>query len=164
MVYFGRIHKDKGTWEAIQVAAKAKMKLTIAGIIQDRAYFTEFVEPFLNDDVRYIGSVGPEERDNVLGNACALLHPIHFCEPFGLSVVESMACGTPVLAFSKGSMPEIIQDGVNGFLVSNVDEMAEKIDAVRNMSREMCRRTVERKFSQQRMVNEYIEVYREILK
>ncbi len=93
-----------------------------------------------------------------------MLHPIHFNEPFGLSIVESMACGTPVLAFNKGSMPEIIQDGMNGFIVSDVEEMAEKIKDVRNISREVCRKTVECKFTQEKMVKQYIEVYKEILK
>ncbi len=163
LVYFGRIHPDKGTREAIQVAKLAKKKLVIAGIIQDRPYYEKYVEPQLGDDVCYIGSVGPEERNKVLGNAYALLHPIYFSEPFGLSVVEAMACGTPVLAFNKGSMPEIIQDGINGFLVANVEEMADKINAVQNISREICRQTVEMRFTQQIMVKAYIDVYKEIL-
>ena len=164
LAYFGRIHPDKGTWEAIQVAKKAKMKLVIAGIIQDKSYYAKYVEPYLNDDVCYIGLVGPEERNKVLGNAYALLHPINFDEPFGLSIVESMACGTPVLAFNRGSMPEIIQDGMNGFIVSSIEEMAGKIKDVMNISREACRKTVESRFTQERMVKEYIEVYKEILK
>ncbi|MHC1758167.1 MAG: glycosyltransferase family 4 protein [Negativicutes bacterium] len=163
LVYFGRIHKDKGTWEAIQVAKRAKMQLVLAGIIQDKAYYENQVEPYLGDDVRYIGSVGPEERNKVLGNAFALLHPINFNEPFGLSIVEAMACGTPVLTFNRGSMPEIIQDGINGFIVNSIEEMADKIKEVRNISREACRQTVESQFSQEKMVKEYIEVYKEIL-
>lgn len=163
LVYFGRIHPDKGTADAIQVAKLAGMKLVIAGIVQDTAYFEESVKPFLNNDIRFIGSVGPEERDNVLGNAFALLHPIHFDEPFGLSVVEAMACGTPVLAFGRGSMPEIIQDGINGYIVSNTKEMTRRLLDIKNISREGCRQSVERRFSQEKMVKEYIEVYREIL-
>ena len=163
LVYFGRIHPDKGTWEAIQVAKLAKMQLVLAGIIQDKAYYENQVEPYLGDDVRYIGSVGPEERNKVLGNAFALLHPINFNEPFGLSIVEAMACGTPVLAFNRGSMPEIIQEGINGFIVTSIEEMAEKIKGVGNISREACRKTVESRFSQDKMVKEYIEVYKEIL-
>lgn len=163
LVYFGRIHPDKGTWEAIQVAKLAKKQLVLAGIIQDKAYFEKQVEPYLGEDVRYIGSVGPEERNKVLGNAFALLHPINFNEPFGLSIVEAMACGTPVLAFNRGSMPEIIQEGINGFIVNGIEEMAEKIKAVGTISRETCRKTVESRFSQDKMVKEYIEVYKEIL-
>lgn len=163
LLYFGRIHPDKGTWEAIQVAKMAKMKLVIAGIIQDQSYYKQYVAPHLNNDICYIGSVGPEKRNKILGNAFALLHPISFNEPFGLSIIEAMACGTPVLAFNKGSMPEIIQDGINGFIVSGIEEMAEKMNAVVNISREACRSTVESKFTQVKMVKKYIEVYKEIL-
>jgi glycosyltransferase involved in cell wall biosynthesis len=163
LLYFGRIHSDKGTWEAIQVAKNVKMKLVIAGIIQDKAYYEKYVKPYLNDDINYIGPVASRERDAVLGNAYALLHPINFNEPFGLSVVESMACGTPVLAFGKGSMPEIIQDGKNGFLVSNIEEMALRLKDIGNISRKLCRETVIERFSQERMVKEYIEIYNEIL-
>jgi len=164
LLYFGRIHPDKGTREAIEVAKKAKMKLIIAGIIQDKAYYEKYVKPCLNDDITYIGSAEPHERNQILRNAFALLHPINFDEPFGLSIIESMACGTPVLAFRRGSMPEIIQDGRNGFIVSGVEEMAMKLKDVKNISRKSCRETVEKKFSQERMVKEYIEVYREIIK
>ena len=163
LLFFGRIHHDKGTKEAIQVAKKAKMKLVIAGIIQDEIYFKEHVEPFLNDEITYIGSVGPHERDSVLSNAYALLHPINFSEPFGLSVVEAMACGTPVLAFDKGSMPEIIQNGKNGFIVPNTEEMVQRLIDVQNISRKSCRDTVVKRFSQEKMVKEYIKVYNEIL-
>lgn len=164
LVYFGRIHPDKGTWEAIQVAKKAKMKLVIAGIVQDKPYYEKCVEPYLNEDICFIGSVGPDQRNSVLGNACALLHPINFSEPFGLSVVEAMACGTPVLAFNKGSMPEIIQNGVNGFIVSDIEEMSERLKDILKISREGCRKTVEAKFTQEKMVKKYIEVYKEIVK
>lgn len=163
LLYFGRIHPDKGTFEAIQVAKSSKMKLVIAGIIQDKAYYEERVKPYLNEDITYIGSVGPSERDSVLRNAFALLHPISFSEPFGLSVVEAMACGTPVIAFGKGSMAEIIQNNENGFIVSNIDEMSQRVKDVKNISRKLCRETVVKRFSQEKMVKEYIEVYKEIL-
>ena len=164
LVYFGRIHPDKGALEAIQVAKKVNMKLIMAGIIQDEVYYKKYIEPALGGDISYIGSVGPEDRDRVLGNAYALLHPIHFNEPFGLSIVEAMACGTPVLAFNRGSMPEIIQNGVNGFIVSDAEEMAAKIAEVKKIPREACRQTVESRFSQEKMVKEYIGVYQEILR
>jgi glycosyltransferase involved in cell wall biosynthesis len=98
----------------------------------------------------------------VLGNAYALIHPINFNEPFGLSIVEAMACGTPVLACNRGSMPEIIQNGINGFLVSSVEEMADRIKDITHISREDCRKTVECRFTQEKMVKEYIEVYKAI--
>ena len=163
LLYFGRIHPDKGTWEAIQVAQKTGMKLVIAGIIQDQEYYAKYMEPYLNDRVTYIGSVGPAERDTLLGNAYALLHPIYFNEPFGLSVVEAMACGTPVLAFGKGSMPEIIENGINGFIVNDVTEMTEKLKDIEKIQRIACRETVVKRFSQEIMVEGYLGVYEEIL-
>ncbi len=123
LLYFGRIHHEKGTWESIQIAKKAGMKLIISGIIQDQAYFKEKVEPFINDDdIVFVGHSGPARRDKLMGEALALLHPINFAEPFGLSVAEAMLCGTPVLVFNKGSMPELLDDGKTGFLVRTVEE------------------------------------------
>jgi len=122
LLFFGRIHSDKGVHQAIEVARKTARRLVIAGIVQDEVYFREQVEPHIDGSkVEYIGSVGPEKRQEILGGAMALLHLIHFDEPFGLSVVESMACGTPVIAFGRGSMPEIIRDGSTGFIVDSVD-------------------------------------------
>ena len=122
LVVFGRIHPDKGIADAIEIAARAGRRLVICGIVQDAAYFAERIEPHIDGDrVVYRGSVGPAERADVLTAAAVLLHPIHFDEPFGLSVVEAMACGTPVVAYRRGSMPEIIDEGVTGFLVDDVD-------------------------------------------
>ena len=113
-----------------------KGNLIIAGIIQDEVYFNEKVKPYLNDDdISYVGSADPEKRNKLLGNAFALLHPINFAEPFGLSVVESFACGTPVIAFNKGSMPEIISNGKNGFLVSTIDEAVSAVKNIANINR-----------------------------
>jgi glycosyltransferase involved in cell wall biosynthesis len=112
LLFFGRIHNDKGARQAIEIARACNKKLILAGIIQDQAYYDQYVAPHIdNDKVVYIGSVGPVERNRLLGKACALLHPIQFDEPFGLSVIESMACGTPVIAFDRGSMPELIENG-----------------------------------------------------
>ena len=106
----------------------------------------------------YTGSVGPAERNRLLGKACALLHPIQFDEPFGLSVIESMACGTPVIAFDRGSMPELIENGKSGFLVNNVDEAIETVARIKEIDRATCRRHVERHFTVDRMINAYILV------
>lgn len=164
LLYFGRIHPDKGTKEAIEIAKKAKKDLIIAGIIQDKNYFEKYVLPEINDkNIKYIGSVGPDKRDELLGNAIALLHPINFKEPFGLSVVESMACGTPVIAFNKGSMPEIIIHKKTGFLAENINEALEFIKDINKINRIDCRIHVEKKFSKERMAQEYIKVYKEIL-
>ena len=164
LLFFGRIHADKGVYEAIQIAKKSKKRLIIAGIIQDEIYFKEKVKPHLNeDDIIYLGSADPIQRDRLMGNAFALLHPIHFAEPFGLSVVESFACGTPVIAFNKGSMPEIISDGKNGFLVSTINEAVSAVKNISRLDRSFCREDAEQRFSSKRMVNDYIDAYRMIL-
>jgi glycosyltransferase involved in cell wall biosynthesis len=164
LLFFGRIHPDKGTKEAIEIARQAGRRLIIAGIVQDRDYYDCCVRPYVNKPgVEFIGSVGPDRRNEVLGNALALLHPIHFAEPFGLSVVESMACGTPVIAFEKGSMPELIEHGRDGFLVSNVGEAVRAIERIEQIDRRICRKTVEKRFTSEIMVSNYIGVYQEIL-
>jgi len=164
LLFYGRIHHDKGAREAILIAKEAGMRLILAGIIQDTDYFNQYVKPHLKDsDIDYIGSVGPDQRDELLGNAAALLHPINFSEPFGLSIVESMACGTPVVAFNRGSMPEIIKNGKNGFLVSNINEAVNAIKNLDQIDRHFCRRTVEERFTADIMVANYLEVYKKIL-
>lgn len=164
ILYFGRVHHDKGTKEAVEIARALDMKLIIAGIIQDQGYFDSYVKPYLKDDkVEYIGSVGPEKRDDLLRNAKLLLHPINFNEPFGLSIIEAMACGTPVVAFNKGSMPELITDGLNGFLVENSEEAIEKIKEIDMISRHKCRKIVEEKFSKEIMAKNYMNVYKDII-
>jgi glycosyltransferase involved in cell wall biosynthesis len=164
LLYFGRIHHDKGTWEAIQIAKNAKRKLIISGLIQDNAYFSEKVAPFLNDeDIVYVGNAGPDERDKLLGNALALLHPINFQEPFGLSVAESMFCGTPVIAFNKGAMPELIKNARTGFLVEDINEAVERLSDIPDISRKYCREWAAGRFSKKKMVADYINVYKQIL-
>jgi glycosyltransferase involved in cell wall biosynthesis len=164
LLFFGRIHNEKGTNECIQIAKKAGMKLIIAGFIQDENYFNEKVKPYLNnDDVVYAGNAGPEKRNELLGGAYALLHPINFEEPFGLSVVESFFCGTPVIAFNKGSMPELIIDGKTGFLVSNIIEAVEALKDITKLNRNDCRSLAENKFTRSKMAEDYIEVYKQIL-
>ena len=161
LLYFGRIHHDKGTWEAIQIAKKAKMKLIISGIIQDKTYYDEKVAPFINDEnVLYVGSSGSEKRDTLLGNAYALLHPINFEEPFGLSVAESMFCGTPVIAFNKGAMQELILNARTGFLVQDIDEAVERVSDIPGVKRKYCREWAESKFSKKKMITDYINTYK----
>jgi glycosyltransferase involved in cell wall biosynthesis len=164
LVAFGRIHPDKGTAAAIQIARAAGRRLIVCGIVQDAAYFREQVEPHIDGDrVLYLGSVGPTQRAEILGTAAALLHPIAFDEPFGLSVVEAMACGTPVVAFARGSMPEVVDDGTTGFLVDCVQAAIEVIDRAAALDRRAIRRVAERRFSVDRMVDDYLAVYRRLL-
>ena len=165
LLFFGRIHKDKGTREALEIARACGKRLFLAGIIQDRAYYDQYVAPHVdNDNVVYVGSVGPVERNRWLGNAFALLHPIRFDEPFGLSVIESMACGTPVIAFNLGSMPELIENGKNGFLVDNVEAAIEALTRIKEIDRNACRSHVEQHFTVERMVDEYIGIYETIIR
>ena len=164
LLFFGRIHEDKGARQAIEIAGACNKKLRMAGIIQDQAYYDRYVLPHIdNERVVYMGSVGPVERNRLLGHACALLHPIQFDEPFGLSVIESMACGTPVIAINRGSMPELIENNKNGFLVDNVDEAIEAVARIKEIDRTTCRRHVEEHFTVDRMVDKYIKVYEMIL-
>jgi len=164
LVYFGRIHPDKGTADAIEIASRAERRLVICGIVQDEAYFRERVEPHIDGDrVTYLGSVGPLQRAEVLGGAAALLHPVFFAEPFGLSVVESMTCGTPVVAYERGSMPEIVDVGETGYLVANVDEAVEVVERAVGLDRAVCRQVAERRFSAARMVDDYMRVYDDVL-
>ena len=164
LLFFGRFHHDKGAKEAIEIAKACNKKLIMAGIIQDENYFKLHVEPFIdNDRVVCVGSAGPEKRNNLLGKAAALLHPINFNEPFGLSVVEAMACGTPVIAINRGSMPELIRDGENGFLVSNTNEAVNAVGRLAEIDRTCCRQTVLDHFTVDRMVEKYIAVYEQVL-
>lgn len=165
LLFFGRIHPDKGVREAMKIAHHCGKRLVIAGIIQDQKYYEQYVEPKLSPGhVEYVGSVGPEKRNDLLGKAEVMLHPIFFDEPFGLSVVESMACGTPVIAFNRGSMPELINHGHNGFLVANVDEAVAAMGQLGDISRRDCRTHVEKYFTVNRMVDNYIEVFERVAK
>ncbi len=164
LLYFGRIHPEKGTYEAIQIALKAGRRLIISGLIQDEEYYKAKVKPYLDDKhIIYVGNSGPKRRNELLGRAYALLHPISFEEPFGLSVAEAMMCGTPVVAFSRGSMPELVVESKTGFLVHSIDEAVAVLPAIENIRRPDCRRHAMKNFSIDKMVDGYLEVYRRIL-
>lgn len=164
LLMFGRIHPHKGVVEAIDVAERLGMPLVIAGIVQDEAYFAEQVKPRVDGDrVRYVGTVGPQARGELLGGAVALLHLISFDEPFGFAVVESMACGTPVITRDRGSMSEIVRPGENGFLVGSAAETPDAVVAAADLDRSAVRASVEQRFDVMRMVDSYIEVYRSVV-
>jgi glycosyltransferase involved in cell wall biosynthesis len=163
LVAFGRVHPDKGTHSAIEIARLAGQRLTICGIVQDERYFTEQVAPHLDGErVVFLGPVGPKRRGEILGGAAALLHPIAFDEPFGLSVVESMACGTPVVAYRRGSMPEVVDEGVTGFLVHTAQQAAAAVAGIATIDRAGCRARAEQRFSADRMVADYLRIYRDL--
>ncbi len=164
LLFFGRIHPEKGTADAIEVAASAGLPLVIAGIIQDQDYFDRLVGPRVDgEQVTYLGPVGPEIRGGLLGGARALLHLISFEEPFGFSVVEAMATGTPVIAYPRGSMPEIIRHGEGGFLVESVEEAVAAVDASVGIDRAGIRASVETRFDASRMVDEYLGLYHQVV-
>ena len=164
LLFFGRIHPDKGASEAIAAAQLSGRRLVMAGIVQDAGYHEREVAPHLDGDrVRHLGPVGGAERVRTLGHVRALLHLINFDEPFGLSVVEAMACGTPVIAFNRGSMPELIEDGVTGFLVNTLEEAVAAIERIGEIDRAACRARVAERFTVERMADAYLELYRGLL-
>jgi glycosyltransferase involved in cell wall biosynthesis len=164
LAFFGRIHRDKGLVAAIDTANETGIPLRIAGIVQDELYFKREIAPRLDGDrVQFIGPVRAEDRSSFLGGALALLHLIDFDEPFGFSVVEAMACGTPVIAFDRGSMSEIIREESTGFVVTDVKAAAEAARRVGELDREAVRADTVRRFDSNRMVDEYIVAYRRAL-
>jgi glycosyltransferase involved in cell wall biosynthesis len=164
LLFFGRIHPDKGAGEAIRAATATGHRLAMYGLVQDEGYHAREVQPFVDGErIAYHGVVGGADRLRALGQARGLLHLIGFDEPFGLSVIEAMACGTPVIAYRRGSMPELIEHGVTGFLVDSFDEAVAAIGRLGEIDRAACRRAVEHRFTVGRMADDYLALYRRIL-
>lgn len=164
LLYYGRIHPDKGTREAIEIAKLSGYPLIIAGLIQDERYFLNEIASQIDEkNVIYMGNVDQKEGNLLLGRAKALLHPILFDEPFGLSVAEAMMSGTPVIAFARGSMPELIQHGNTGYLVDNILEAVLAVGQLEQIDPFYCRAYAEEKFSIDTMISQYIEVYESIV-
>jgi glycosyltransferase involved in cell wall biosynthesis len=164
LLFFGRIHPDKGTAHAIQVARRAGRRLVIAGIVHDERYFREEILPYVDGDrVTYIGPVIASQRSSVLGQAHALLHLLNFDEPFGFSVVEAMSCGTPVIAYDRGSMSELIDEGMSGCVVVNIDHAVTAVDAVSDLDRSVIRAVAAKRFNRDSMVDQYASLYASIV-
>jgi glycosyltransferase involved in cell wall biosynthesis len=166
LAFLGRTSPEKGLDEAIMIARRVGMKLKIAAKIDpsDREYFKTTIEPLLNDpNVEFVGEIGYPEKNDFLGNAYALLFPIQWPEPFGLVMIEAMACGTPVVAYSCGSVPEIIEDGVSGFLVRNQSQAVKAVERVSSLDRKQCRESFEQRFSARRMCEDYLQVYERLV-
>jgi glycosyltransferase involved in cell wall biosynthesis len=164
LLFFGRIHPDKGAGEAIRAARAAGRRLVLCGLVQDEGYHAREVAPFIDGDrVVYRGLIGGAERTGALGRARGLLHLIGFDEPFGLSVIEAMACGTPVIAYRRGSMPELIDHGMTGFLVNSFEEAVAAIGRLGEIDRAACRAAVAERFTVDRMAEDYLALYHRIL-
>ena len=164
LLFFGRVHPDKGAAEAIAAARRAGRRLIMAGIVQDQDYYDAQVTPALDQrSVVFRGAIGGADRAQALGSARALLHLVNFDEPFGLSVVEALACGTPVIASNRGSMPELIDHGVTGFLIDSVDAAVDAIDRIGEIDRAACRAAVSARFTVDRMADRYLDLYRSLL-
>jgi glycosyltransferase involved in cell wall biosynthesis len=165
LVHYGRIHMDKGTHLAIDVAKKAGMDLIIAGIIQDQKYFDDLIKPHINDtSIKFIGPVNPVQRDALLKDAYAVIHLNTIPERFGLVMAESMAAGVPLIVMDLGSCREVIEDKVTGFLVNSVDEAVEAISKIDSIDRKKCLQRVEDNFTIDKMVSGYEKVYEEIFR
>jgi glycosyltransferase involved in cell wall biosynthesis len=166
LAFLGRICADKGPLDAIEIARRAGMKLKMAAKVDpaDRQYFDEQVKPVLANSphVEFIGEINDSQKQEFLGEAKALLFPISWPEPFGLVMIESMACGTPVIAFNCGAVPEVMDDGLTGFVVENVDQAVAALGRVEILSRGAIRSRFEKRFSARAMARDYVKIYQEL--
>lgn len=163
LAFLGRLSREKRPDRAIEIARRSGLKLKIAAKVgeDDRAYFHETVEPLIDGrQIEYLGEIGEDAKQAFLGNAAALLFPIDWPEPFGLVAIEAMACGTPVIAWPNGAMPEVVDDGVTGFIVETLDDAVSSVARLEELDRDRIRAVFERRFSASRMASDYIEIYR----
>jgi glycosyltransferase involved in cell wall biosynthesis len=168
LAFLGRISPEKRLDRAIEIARGAGMKLKVAAKIYpgERDYYMETIEPLLRESqsfVEFVGEVGGREKDEFLGNARAMLFPIDWPEPFGLVMIEALACGTPVIAWRNGSVPEVIEDGVTGFVVDSVTEAVDAVGRAAWLDRRTCRQEFEKRFDATRMARDYVDVYRRLV-
>ncbi|HTV38984.1 MAG TPA: glycosyltransferase family 4 protein [Candidatus Sulfotelmatobacter sp.] len=165
LAFLGRISPEKRVDDAIEIARRARIPLKIAAKVDktDREYFEMVIKPLLHDGVEFIGEIGELEKNEFLGNALALLFMIDWPEPFGLAMIESLACGTPVIARSRGSVPEILEHGATGFVIESLDEAERAIRQLGQLSRKHCRKMFEERFSAIRMASNYLTVYEKII-
>ena len=167
LAFLGRISREKRLDNAIAIARRVGMPLKIAAKVSDneKEYFDRHIRPLLKQpQIEYLGEIGEAEKNDFLGNAYALLFPIDWPEPFGLVMIEAMACGTPVIAFPGGSVPEIIENGATGFVVNNIGEAAGAVRNIEKISRQACREAFEKRFTASRMAADYSGVYERIIK
>lgn len=166
LAFLGRISPEKGLDQAIEIAKRAGMKLKIAAKVDkiDADYFETTIRPLLNDpQIEFLGEIGYPDKGKFLGNAAALIFPVNWPEPFGLVMIEAMACGTPVIAYPCGSVPEVLEDGVSGFLVRNAEEAAAAVLRISDLDRADCRRLFAERFSARRMTHDYLAIYERLI-
>lgn len=167
LAFLGRISPEKRPDRAIEIAARSGRELRIAAKIDkvDRDYWREEIEPLVrrHANVRYVGEIGDGEKAEFLGNAAALLFPIDWAEPFGLVMIESMACATPVIAWTCGSVPEVVDPGITGFVVDSVEEAVSAVSLIGNLDRRRIREVFDQRFTAARMARDYVAVYRRLL-
>ena len=165
LLFVGRISMEKGTHFAIEAAQQLDKRLIIAAKLEntDRAYFKEYVEPRLSDRIKWVGEVDEEERNKLMSKALCLLHPVTWREPFGLVLIEAMACGCPVVGFNRGSIPEIIKTGQTGYVVEDLEGMIDAVSAIDSIDRALCRSHALEHFSAEKMADGYEAVYKKIL-
>jgi glycosyltransferase involved in cell wall biosynthesis len=167
LAFLGRVSPEKGLDRAIEIALRAEMPLKIAAKVDraDKEYYEHDIKPLLGSElIEFIGEISDLEKNEFLGNASAFLFPINWSEPFGIVLIEALACALPVVAYPLGSVPEIIDDGVSGFLVNNVDEAVEAVTNIATIDRKNCRRSFEQRFSVKRMAQDYLSIYQRIAK
>ncbi len=165
LLYVGRITEEKGVHHAIDVAQFLDLPLVIAAKLDpcDMPYFKEFVEPRLTDKIKWIGEVDAASRNRLMSRALCFIHPVMWREPFGLTLIESMACGTPVVAFGRGSIAEIVKHGKNGFIAEDTSEMIEYVKNIESIKRKNCRTYVEQNFSATKMIQDYEAIYKKVI-
>jgi glycosyltransferase involved in cell wall biosynthesis len=162
LAFLGRISPEKRVDRAIEIARRAGMPLKIAAKIDkaDREYYESTIKPLMSDpNVEFIGEIGEHEKSEFLGNACAYLFPIDWPEPFGLTMIEAMACGTPTIAFNCGSVKEVMQEGLTGFIVEDMDQAVAAVAKISTIERTACRNIFEKRYTAARMAEEYVEIY-----
>ncbi|MGH9357788.1 MAG: glycosyltransferase family 4 protein [Terriglobia bacterium] len=167
LAFLGRISPEKGVDQAIEIAKRTDIELRIAAKIDrvDQQYFEQVIQPLLGHPlIQFMGEIADAEKDEFLGNALALLAPVNWPEPFGLVIIEALACGTPVIAYRRGSVPELVEEGESGFVVEDVDEAVMAVKNIDKLSRVACRQAFERRFTAARMAQDYLEIYHRLVR
>jgi glycosyltransferase involved in cell wall biosynthesis len=168
LAYLGRLSPEKRVDRAIEIAQRSGMPLKIAATIypEEREYFTRTLEPLIQAGrplVEFLGEIGQQEKNDLLGHAAAMLFPIEWPEPFGLVMIEALACGTPVIGWRRGSVPEVLDDGLTGYIVDSVEEAVRAVSRIDRLSRATCRRAFEERFDARRMALDYVGVYERVI-